>query len=252
MKYIPPLNALPGDEEDDNRSHWNADPSGENLPLRQGAFPDAVGFEAVQREILNAITAGGLTPDGEDYTQLAQAIAAAVAGIDISGLIHEDDVLAVSPAGAFGGQLLHIQDQKPSGTAGGSFTSGAWRTRDMNVVITNEIPGASLSSNQVTLPAGEHYLKGRAPAYRANDHKIRVQDVDNDTTLLVGTSAFSQSGAVFSQDNSFVSGRFTLVEPTTIELQHICNSSQSGNGFGNEGSFGVSEVYAELKIWKVG
>ncbi len=79
MKYIPPLNALPGDEEDDNRSHWNADPSGENLPLRQGAFPSAVGFEAVQREILNVITAFGLTPDDEDYTQCAQAIAAAIA-----------------------------------------------------------------------------------------------------------------------------------------------------------------------------
>lgn len=76
MKYIPPLNALPGDEENENRAHWNADPDGVSLQHRQGAWPDALGFEAVQREIVNFIIAAGLTPNEEDYTQLQQAMEA--------------------------------------------------------------------------------------------------------------------------------------------------------------------------------
>ena len=31
---------------------------------------------------------------------------------------------------------IQIQDEKPSGTAGGTFTSGAWRTRDLNKLKT--------------------------------------------------------------------------------------------------------------------
>lgn len=79
MKYIPPLNALPGDEEDDNRPHWNAVPSGNNSALRSGAFPSAIGFEACQREIVNAIVAAGIVPDADDYTQLTEAIIALIA-----------------------------------------------------------------------------------------------------------------------------------------------------------------------------
>lgn len=40
--------------------------------------------------------------------------------------------------------LLHVQDQKTSGTLGGTFTSGAWRTRDLNTELTNEITGGGL------------------------------------------------------------------------------------------------------------
>ncbi|MBK67932.1 MAG: hypothetical protein CMP22_07350, partial [Rickettsiales bacterium] len=91
MKYIPPLNALPGDEEDDNRSYWNADPSGANLPLRQGAYPDARGFESVQREILNVITGAGITPDENDLTQLFDAVQA-LGGFDVVSPTTETDI----------------------------------------------------------------------------------------------------------------------------------------------------------------
>lgn len=39
----------------------------------------------------------------------------------------------------FGAQLFHVQDQKASGTSGGTFTSGADRTRTLNTTVTNEI-----------------------------------------------------------------------------------------------------------------
>lgn len=78
MKYIPPLNAMPGEEENANRDHWNADPSSAILAAREGAYPSAVWMNAVQREIVNAIIAAGIVPDGNDYTQLTQAILALI------------------------------------------------------------------------------------------------------------------------------------------------------------------------------
>lgn len=76
MKYIPPLNWKPGDELNENRAHWNAVPESAITAEREGSYPSATGFEAVQREIVNAILVAGLVPDPDDYTQLAQAIIA--------------------------------------------------------------------------------------------------------------------------------------------------------------------------------
>ena len=77
--------------------------------------------------------------------------------------------------------FLHIQDQKPQGTNGGTFTSGAWRTRDLNTVLTNTITGASLSANQITLPAGKYYVEAKSVATEVERHKVRF--VNDDETL---------------------------------------------------------------------
>ena len=69
--------------------------------------------------------------------------------------------------------LLHIRDEKAQNTAGGTFTSGAWRTRDLNTVKTNEITGASLAANQITLPAGTYWVEWSAPAYVVNQNQSK-------------------------------------------------------------------------------
>lgn len=161
-----------------------------------------------------------------------------------------NDVLA-SAAKAFQAQLLHVQDQKSSGTAGGTFTSGAWRTRTLNTVVTNEISGASLSSDQITLPAGTYWIEARAPAYIVNEHKVKVYNVSDSTDILIGTSEHSNYAGGYAQTSSFVSGRFTLASSKTISLMHRCASTSFSNGFGDASGFSVVEVYADVKIWKV-
>lgn len=58
---------------------------------------------------------------------------------------------------------LNMNSFLHKGTHGGTFTAGAWRTRDLNTVLTNTISGASLSNNQITLPAGKYYVEASAP-----------------------------------------------------------------------------------------
>lgn len=147
-------------------------------------------------------------------------------------------------------KFLHVQDQKTSGTAGGTFTSGAWQTRTLNTTLTNEITGASLSSNAVTLPAGTYYFESVSPVFRVALHQSRLYD----GSAAVANSYSSNSVAeneVGVGNYAIASGRFTLSAETSITLQHRCSVTFATQGFGYPNSFGGPEVYAELKIWKI-
>lgn len=157
--------------------------------------------------------------------------------------------LGVSSPGAFESQLLHVRDEKTSGTSAGTFTAGSYVTRVFNTVLTNEIAGASLSSNQVSLPAGTYYFQASAPAFNTNQHKTKLQDITGASPLVIGSSERDDGGA---QTRSFCSGRFIIGVTSLIELQHRCTSTNAGNGLGENVAFGDIETYADLKIWKVG
>ena len=60
----------------------------------------------------------------------------------------------------FENAFLHVRDEKAANTPGGTFTASAWQKRDLNTVKTNQISGASLASNQITLPAGTYHVMG--------------------------------------------------------------------------------------------
>jgi hypothetical protein len=146
--------------------------------------------------------------------------------------------------------LLHVQDQKTSGTDGGTFSNGAWRTRTLNTVVTNNIPSASLGSNQITLPAGTYYIFATAPAYQTGSHKTKLRDITNTADILIGSSERNGTGAG-TGTLSITSGIFTLSGTTVLEFQHQCVANSSTNGLGVASGFSVVEVYADVAIWRV-
>jgi len=146
--------------------------------------------------------------------------------------------------------LLHVRDEKTSGTMGGTFTSGAWQTRVLNTVAINEITGASLASNQITLPAGTYRLRAWAAAYAVGRHKVKIVNVTDVANIVLGESSWTQvagEGATKSE----VSAQFTLTATKVLELRHRCESTTASRGFGVESSFDAVEVYAEVWIEKV-
>ena len=148
--------------------------------------------------------------------------------------------------------FLHVQDQKPSGTSGGTFTANTWFTRDLNTVVTNTIEGTSLASNSVNLPAGTYYAEGLCPAYAVNHHKARL--TNGSSTLIWGLLDYA-NGTYFGYGYSIVKGLLTLTENTTVFLEHVCQYTQSSSGLGlGIGSYSTVpyETYTDLKIWKVG
>ena len=149
--------------------------------------------------------------------------------------------------------LLHVRDEQTANTDAGTFTSGAWRTRALNTSKTNTITGASLASNQITLPAGTYEIEASAPAYKCVSHKARLQDTTGAATLIVGSSETSNTGSDGeTQSNSVVRGRFTIAVESVLELQHRCSSTFATMGLGRAGNLdSLVEIYAEVIIRKV-
>jgi len=156
-----------------------------------------------------------------------------------------------APPAAFSRQFLHVQDQKANGVDGGTFTSGVERTRDLNTVITNEIIGASLSSNQIALSTGTYYIEASAPAVQVREHRIKLRNISTSLDLLIG-SAERMDSASSTSTLSFLSGRFALTMAGALEVQHRCTTTAAATGFGISNGFGSHEVYTDIRIWKVG
>jgi hypothetical protein len=146
--------------------------------------------------------------------------------------------------------LLHVRDEKASGTGGGTFTAGAWQVRTLNTVKTNEITGASLAADVVTLPAGTYEADASAPCFSVNRHQARVYNVTGAAVLLEGQNAYAAAADNASVPSRVV-GRFTLAVQSDVRLEHRCETSRSTNGFGVENSFGGTQVYADMMIRKV-
>lgn len=143
--------------------------------------------------------------------------------------------------------VLHVQDQKTLGTNGGTATAGAWQTRVLNTVVLNEIAGASLTSNQFTLPIGKFEIDAKAPIFAINGHQIRLQNITDTTTMFYGLSSYSASEGGLSM----LKGKFTLAAPKVFELQHRFASTRATNGIGVAASFGT-EIYSDVFVRKVG
>lgn len=144
-----------------------------------------------------------------------------------------------------------VVDSKANNTPGGTFTSGAWRTRDLNTTRTNRIAGYSLSSNQISLPAGTYRIRAQAPASYTDTNQVKLRNVTDSADLLVGTTQYAPaSGGVFNA-LSYLVGEFTIAATKTIELQHQCFTTKATDGFGLAVDFGVSNVYSMVEIWRL-
>jgi hypothetical protein len=146
--------------------------------------------------------------------------------------------------------LLHVRDQKAASTQGGTFTSGAWRTRDLNTSTTNTITGASLSSNQIVLPAGSYFIEAEAFGFRCDGHVIKFYNITDSSDVIIGLNCTSGPSDT-AHGGATLRGYFTIAAQKTFELQHRAQSTAATIGFGIRNELGIGEVYSEVLIWKV-
>lgn len=144
-----------------------------------------------------------------------------------------------------------FQDQKTSGTAGGTPSAVAWTKRDLNTTVRNALGSdAVLSSNVVALAAGTYVARWRAPHYQNALMRTRLRDTTNGVTLGLSTAAFSNHTSYWT--GAFTDGvaAFTLSAPANIELQYYSGTG-TGSGLGVASNTGEAEVYSTLEITKV-
>lgn len=146
-------------------------------------------------------------------------------------------------------QVVIVVDEKAAGTAGGGSTAGSWQTRDLNTLRVNDGTIASLSSNQVTLPAGTYECWISAPAYKIGGHMIRLQDMTAISTIVTGTSEKNDLATAVTR--SFIYHKFTISVSSALEVQHRSVDTKANNGFGIQTNFGSVETYTIAIFRKV-
>lgn len=146
-------------------------------------------------------------------------------------------------------QFLHVQDQKTAGTGGGTYTSGGWRKRDLTVVVSNTITGASLDAinMEIELPTGTYSIIANVPHYNVSAHIAKLDNVTDGGTYLVGQTSKSATSTI----PSLITGMFSIVggpKKISISGYPLVTSSTNGMGF----PLGViAERYTTVFLTKV-
>lgn len=144
-----------------------------------------------------------------------------------------------------------VEDQKSSGTDGGTFTQAGWRTRDLNTEVRDARGECTLSSNQITLTAGTYYAEIWASAYSVWRHFARLYNTTGTVVVLSGgTMTASASNAVGNR--ALIKGVFTIAASQALELQHYCETTASTDGFGRGySSPALTEVFSQVSLWRL-
>jgi hypothetical protein len=146
-------------------------------------------------------------------------------------------------------RIAYLSDVKVGGaTTSGASTGGVYQTRVLNTLVDNTGIVGGLASNQFILPTGTYDISASAPCYNGNVHKIRLRNITDSTTALIGTKEYI-TGSV--QTNSLLFGQITITSTKTFELQHwIATSAVDGLGISNA-SGGDDNIFSAIKITKI-
>ena len=146
-------------------------------------------------------------------------------------------------------------DLQTSGTNGGTSASNAVQTRVLNTQLNAGLTTwGTLASNQVTITTdGTYVFEGRTPALFVNGHQSQIYNISDAQVEpgCYGSMAYSGNGAIAVVTDSNVSCTVVITgAPKIFELRQYTNGSIGGAGLGAAAS-GPTEVYSELKIWKI-
>jgi hypothetical protein len=160
-----------------------------------------------------------------------------------------DSSFTVPTAGGLFSSYAILEDQKTQNTGGGTFTSGAWQTRDLQTEVYDGI-GLSIATNAFTLPAGTYLISWEAPSFNVGVNQSRLYDVTGTAAAGQGSS-MRNAGPDYRSDTipSTGSARVTIGSSNAYRIEHYCGTTCATSGFGYPANFGV-EVYTRVEIYK--
>ena len=187
--------------------------------------------------------------DASDVFQLpasAEIDIASGATLDVNGII---DLTGATKTGFPGFSSYAVLEEQTATTVNaGTFTSGAWRTRDLNTEVFDPDSIVTISSGQFTLGAGNYLIRWSASAFSVNSHKTRLYDVTGTASIGVGSSEWA--GSSLTTSNSSGSLRITPSGSNVYSIEHQCSVTHADQGLGVPAGFSEREVFAHVEILK--
>jgi len=161
--------------------------------------------------------------------------------------------VAAAAGGAGMPPMLHVQDQKPTGTPGGasvvSTSSSGVKRPNPTTVLVNEI-GASVSSNGLIIDPGKYYVECTAPfSVTSGSARLIIFDEEAGDVLLRGSAIYLASNTYSTF--ATVSGMFEIADPADISIRYQCPVAQAIQGLGRQSDLTPYEIYTDLKLWKL-
>jgi len=180
-------------------------------------------------------------PSGYTYKRLLRGFAT-----DASANIVNNQWLITDVVNDRSANLI-VNEQQAQNTASSAYILGAWRTLVINTVVHNEIPVASLSANQITLPTGRYMVSFVNPIYTVGFtfSQYRLYNITAGAVLVLGDSCGQLAGMI--KDNVFL-GTFNLAVSSVLEFQ-IYLVTVSASAFAANIT---TEVYLQAHFQKIG
>ena len=142
-----------------------------------------------------------------------------------------------------------IDDYRTQNTQSGTATAGAWYTRILNT-LTDLFPyGASLASNQFTLPKGLWLIEWNMEFFGVNLCQSRLFSVTENTPIVVGTSESSNSTSSTSVHSHGVTIQ-NNVASTTYRIEGRVSTTLANEGNGRRNNFSA-EKYGSVRATKL-
>jgi hypothetical protein len=150
--------------------------------------------------------------------------------------------------------IVVIEDQKTQGTSGQNLTTNTWVKRDLNTEVLDTNSDCVMGTNGFVLSAGTYDIEGRAPAYKADRHKIVLYNATDAVLIASGECAYVPSAD--GQTECFMRARFTIAAGKTLEVWHYAVNGVAGGGGveTNAGATGLAaagttvEKYTHLEL----
>lgn len=147
-------------------------------------------------------------------------------------------------------QRTYIQliGSQTSGTAGGSASTGNWFARKLNIIKNDDTALVTLNSNSFVLPSGAYIINVASSFYGCQYVKLRLQNMTDSTTVLLGLTNYSNGSA---DTVSTLSGKFIIPANKNLQLQYRASAPGSTNALGLSAGFGVDEISTFLDLLKI-
>lgn len=137
-----------------------------------------------------------------------------------------------------------------SGTNAGDATAGSWLPIPLNTKDSDTGSIATLSNSTISLPTGIYKTYAFCPFFRCNQAQARIFNITDAAVVLIGSVISADSGTT-TATGSQIYGQFTLSATKILRLEYQVNTTKTANGLGTAGSFGTTEIYAQIVFERI-
>ncbi|WP_281405007.1 hypothetical protein [Nitratireductor sp. XY-223] len=152
---------------------------------------------------------------------------------------------AIEALGGGGAPNAVIEDQKTSGTDGGTATSGSWGTRDLNTEVRDPDGLVSIASNEFTVTENG-WVEWTCPFQGCGFVQTRLYNVTDSVEVAMGD--ILRLGTAFA-DGGICGGGAAVEANHTYRIEYRCSDTKTNTGLGDGNNYGTA-VFTRVKYWK--